>query len=194
MLATGQSVGIFLIDTLFDMYIFIMVLRLMIEALRVPVNNPICDFSFLITQPLVQPFEYIMPQYRGLQSSTLLVVFGLILIKLYLVFMLQFLKLPSVAGVLVWGLGELTQKIFNLCFFVVLISIILSWVIPPGLSPLGSFLDALSAPILRPFRRVIPPISGFDISPIPALIVLQLAQMILSAPLMQLGFKFAMGA
>ena len=74
---------------------------------------------------------------------------------------------------------ELAILSLNLMFFVILIRIILSWVAPGNYSPVTAMLNALAEPVLRPFRRMIPPIGGLDISPIFAIIILQAAIIIL---------------
>jgi len=49
---------------------------------------------------------------------------------------------------------------------------ILSMVAPGGYSPAQSLLTSLCEPVLRPFRRIIPPIGGIDLSPLWATIIL----------------------
>jgi YggT family protein len=45
--------------------------------------------------------------------------------------------------------------------------------------------------LLRPARKIIPPIAGFDISPIPVLIILQFLTMLIANPLMNTGLRLA---
>ena len=62
----------------------------------------------------------------------------------------------------------------------------MSW-IQPGYSPVVYIISKITAPIMRPFQRIIPPVAGFDISPIPAMLVLQLFIIILANPLLVMG-------
>ena len=60
---------------------------------------------------------------------------------------------------------------------VIIINAILSWVSPDPMNPLVQLLSLLSAPIVDPFRRFIPPLAGMlDLSPIAAIFALMLAQ------------------
>jgi YggT family protein len=54
----------------------------------------------------------------------------------------------------------------------VLIQAVISWVNP--FSPLAPVFYALSRPVLAPFQKIIPPISGIDLSPLAAIILIQL--------------------
>jgi YggT family protein len=78
-------------------------------------------------------------------------------------------------------LFELAILSLNLMFFVVLIKIILSWVAPDNYNPIVALLNSIAEPILRPFRRLIPPIGGLDISPIFAIVLLQAGVIILQS-------------
>ena len=74
---------------------------------------------------------------------------------------------------------EIAILSLNLFFFVILLKIILSWVAPQNYNPMTVLLHTMAEPVLRPFRRIIPPIGGFDISPIFAIIMLKAAEIIL---------------
>ena len=58
--------------------------------------------------------------------------------------------------------------------FLMFIWVLLSWIPDLKGSKFYRFLDQLFLPFLEPFRRIIPPINGIDISPILAFFVLQL--------------------
>jgi YggT family protein len=58
-----------------------------------------------------------------------------------------------------------------------IIDAVFSWVNPSA--PLAPFVSALNYPLLRPIRRVVPPIGGLDLSVLFALILLQVVQVIL---------------
>jgi len=60
--------------------------------------------------------------------------------------------------------------------FSIFIQVIISWVNPGTYNPVVSLLYSITEPVLRPCRRLIPPISGLDLSPLVALIAIQLAK------------------
>lgn len=58
---------------------------------------------------------------------------------------------------------------------VIFVYILMSWVPGARDSQFGYFLSRITEPYLEQFRKIIPPIGMIDISPIVAIIVLQLA-------------------
>jgi YggT family protein len=91
-------------------------------------------------------------------------------------------------GLLVLAVGKLLGLLINVLFWAVIIQAILSWVNPDPRNPAISLLYQLTEPILRPARRLVPPISGLDLSPILVLVALQLLKLLLVAPLEDIGF------
>lgn len=73
------------------------------------------------------------------------------------------------------------QGIIGLLIFAIIASAILSWLVAFNVINLRNqfvygvarFLDAVTAPVLRPFQRLIPPLGGVDISPIIVILLLQ---------------------
>jgi YggT family protein len=62
--------------------------------------------------------------------------------------------------------------IVQLYWVLILFTIILSWMQPHQHSPLTAVLSELTEPLLKPMRRILKPIGGLDLSPIPVLILL----------------------
>jgi YggT family protein len=75
------------------------------------------------------------------------------------------------------GLIEVVQMAIYLIFAIVLISAVFSWVSPRA--PAAFVFHSLADPFLRPFRRIIPPISNVDLSPLVLLLALQILLMLL---------------
>ncbi|RRQ22183.1 YggT family protein [Thiohalobacter thiocyanaticus] len=65
---------------------------------------------------------------------------------------------------------------FSVFIFAILIQAILSWVNPGGYNPALAILYSLTEPVLRPLRGLIPPISGIDLSPLFAILILEVAR------------------
>ena len=80
-------------------------------------------------------------------------------------------------------LPELVALLINLFLFAILIQVILSWVSPGGYNPVTGLIHSLTDPLLRPARRLIPPISGLDLSPMLVMVLLILLKMLLLPPL-----------
>jgi YggT family protein len=79
---------------------------------------------------------------------------------------------------MVLALLELLKIGLYLMMGAVLISAIFSWVNP--YAPMAEIFNTLTRPLLRPFRRLIPPVGGVDLSPLALLLLLQVALFILA--------------
>lgn len=70
----------------------------------------------------------------------------------------------------------LLSKLLQIYGYALIIYILMSWVPGARESPVGDFLANICEPYLEPFRRIIPPLGMIDISPIVAIIFLQIAR------------------
>lgn len=163
---------VFLINSLFDMYLFVLCIRLILAWSRANYFNPITQFIIKITQPLVGPVRRMIPNFRGIECSTLVLIVLFEMIKVAIL-SLVLSGIPAVSALLSLSLVYTIRLILTTFFYAILVQALLSW-FQPHYTPVSQLLTQITAPILRPLQRVIPPISGFDISPIPALLILQL--------------------
>ena len=69
--------------------------------------------------------------------------------------------------------------LFNLYSFLILARVLLSWINVSPYHPAVVFIYEVTEPVLRPLRNIIPPIGMLDISPIAALILLQILESII---------------
>nr|WP_216839063.1 YggT family protein [Caulobacter sp. S45] len=80
----------------------------------------------------------------------------------------------------------LFDSLISLAIFLVIISAILSWLVAfdvinlrnPSIYRIVRALDAMTEPLLRPIRRILPNLGGIDISPIILLLLLQAIRMV----------------
>ncbi|MFZ2314819.1 MAG: YggT family protein [Gammaproteobacteria bacterium] len=185
---TIRNALLFLINTIFDIYLFILVLRVILAWVGADYFTPIVQFIVKMTDFLVKPLRRYIPNYRSIEFSTIVVILVLEMIKFFIVGLLTF-GLANIIGLIIMAFSDFLKLVLMAFFYAILFQAILSWVQPT--SPMNRVLVQFTAPILRPFQRICPTINGFDISPIPALIVLQLLIMIVVTPLMALGMGVA---
>ena len=77
--------------------------------------------------------------------------------------------------------------LLSLLWWAIIISAVLSWLVAfdiinlrnQAIYQISTFLDRVTDPVLRPFRRIIPPLGGVDISPIVVLLIITGVQSIL---------------
>jgi YggT family protein len=162
----------FIVKTLAQLYLLLLLLRFWLPWLRADFRNPIAQGILRFTSPLILPLRRFLPSISRLDTATVLVAFVIQFLTLLLLLAINDYDVPPLL-VAVTAVFELVILSLNLFFFAILISIILSWIAPHAYNPVTALLTTLSEPVLRPFRRVIPPIGGLDISPIFAIILIQ---------------------
>lgn len=177
---------LFLITTVFNIYLFILTIRILLVWVQADYFNPITQFITKCTDFLVIPLRRFIPNFKRIECSSIVLLLLIEMIKFLLVCSLSF-GFPNIFGLFILAIADSIKLFLETFFYAILFQAILSW-IQPG-SPINRVLDQFTAPIMNPFRRLIPPIGGIDISPIPALILLQLLIIILVNPLMALGLE-----
>ena len=167
----------FLLDTTFSFFVFVLLARFYLQLMRASFRNPLGQFVIALTNWLVLPARRIIPAMFGLDLASFLLAWlvqALLLLLLYLLRGGGFVGASGmVLGVLLTlALLELARLSLYLLIGVILIQAVISWINP--YAPLAPLFNALAAPFLRPFRRLIPPIGNVDLSPLFALVVAQL--------------------
>jgi YggT family protein len=167
----------FLISTLFSLYILAIMLRFILGAVRADFYNPVSQFLVRITNPLLVPMRRIIPSYRQYDTSALLLMLLLQMISLLIVVMLRGVGV-SFLTLLLAAIGELVVLAFNVFIFAIVIQVIISWINPGTYNPVNTLLYSITKPVMGPIQRLIPPVSGIDLSPLVALIGLQILKML----------------
>ncbi len=176
---------LFLIRVLFDAYILVVMLRFILQLVRADFYNPISQFIVKVTTPVLRPLRRIIPSIGGLDSSSLLLMLLLKALELGLIAVIAGISWTPLLAV-AWAIPELLALTINLFLFAVFIQAIMSWISPGAYNPATGLLHTLTAPLLRPVQRLLPPISGFDLSPMVVIIGLYLLRMLLLPPLLHL--------
>jgi len=177
---------VFLVSTAFDLYILAVLLRFLLQLVRADFYNPVSQFLVKITQPVLRPLRRVIPGLGGIDMAAVLLLFALQLVAIYVVGLIRAGVLVPLAPAIVGTVAQLIELVLNVYFVVLIVQAILSWV-QTGYNPVASILYSLSDPILRPIRRVVPTIGGLDLSPLVAIIGIQLAKMLILPPLHQLA-------
>ena len=180
----------FLLNTLFDLYLFILTLRLMLAFVGANYFDPVTQFIIKLTDFLVKPLRSLIPNIKRLETATLVIILLFESLKFFLISTLT-IGFPTVYGVIILSMGDAIKFIIQIYFYAILLQVIISWVQPAA--PINRLLYQLISPIMRPLQRCIPPIGGLDITPIPALIILQLLLIMIVSPLLNIGWSAALG-
>lgn len=170
----------YLIDVFFGLFTYTLLLRLVMQIMRAPFRNPLGHAVMALTDWIVKPLRKALPGFGGVDWASLLAAFVFQLawlLALQLTFGPAFAMIGAgLAFLLLATIIALVKALLWLVIVVVFAQAILSWVAPDG--PLAGVLNALAFPVLRPVRRVVPPIGGtLDLSPLIVIVIAQLALM-----------------
>ena len=101
-------------------------------------------------------------------------------------------SIPAPAGLLLMSITDLLALTLNVYFFSILIQVVISWINPHSYNPVITLINQLNEPILGRARRLIPPLSGLDLSPIIVFIGIKLIEFLIILPLKDLasGLRF----
>ena len=171
----GQG-GLFLLQFVTGLVIFMLMLRFLLRATHTDWRHPIVTFTAKVTNPLCAPINQIIPLKGRWDWSALgsaLIIQALFVIAIgYLTgrdFGAAFIALSATT--------EIMNQLLDMLFWLIIIQAILSWV-TPGYNPNTAIFDQLTKPILAPFQRVIPLVGGIDLSPIAAILAIKLFQIV----------------
>lgn len=193
MLNSFSNAGMFLLQSIFDLYIFILLLRIVLQWVNTDSHNPLFVLIAKLTNPPLRPICRVIPSLHGIDLAAILLLLGLEMIKIALLVWLQVNATPHLIGLVVLGFAELLHQLINIFFYAIIALTILSWVSPLAHGPLIEILVRVSEPLIRPVRGILPSISGLDFSPLILIIGLKLLTILLVQPLTQIGASLALG-
>ena len=159
----------YIIDALASLYIFVLLLRIWLPLLRADFRNPLAQAALRLTSPLVVPLRRVLPSFGRLDTATVLVAFVIqyaaILLIMFIYAALLSNPLPSSGLIALTSMIKLISLSVNLFVFAIIIRVVLSWISPGLHNPATALVSTLTEPVLQPIRRLLPPMGGFDLSP-----------------------------
>jgi len=162
-----------IVDTVATLLGAVLLLRFWMQAVRVRPPSSVAQFTFQLSDWLVRPLRRVVPGVGGYDWASLIGAFLIVLLASSILFLLPGV---TIEVVLLKSLQRFLQWILYGFMALLIIEAIFSWVNPHA--PLAPFIRALNEPLLRPIRRVVPLIGSLDLSLLVALILLQIAQML----------------
>lgn len=177
---------IFLIDTLFSLYILAVLLRFLLQWCGADFYNPISQFLVKVTHPPLKILRRFVPSIGKIDTSSLVLLLTLQMLDIFSVWLLRGVSF-SIGGLMIASITELIELLINVLVFAVFGRALLSWINPGAFNAAESILATLTEPLLNIIRKVIPDLGGIDLSPLAALLLLQLAKMVILPPLHELA-------
>ncbi|WP_028303601.1 YggT family protein [Oceanospirillum maris] len=165
----GQSVGsagVFLVMTLVNLYLFIVVLRFILQFSKADFYNPISQALAKATSPLVRPLQKVIKPIGRIDLATLTIAFLVKAVGLAVVYLIASGGMPPTIGLLLGALTGVITTLLDIYFYALIGSIILSWVAPQSSHPGAMLVYQITEPVLGPVRNILPSLGGLDLSPI----------------------------
>ena len=121
-----QSALIFILRTLFDLYVLVFVLRLLMQWARVDTRNPFVQFILRVTNPLVMPLRRLLPPIGRLDSATLMALLGLQMLGTALLVQVGCIGKPGIAPILLITVLGIVRLVLTVFFWAIIIYAVLS--------------------------------------------------------------------
>ncbi|ELX8380614.1 YggT family protein [Providencia vermicola] len=154
---------LFVVTTLIQLYIFVLLLRVWMQWVRADYYNPFSQFVAKITKPIVIPLRRLIPAIGPIDTASVVVAFILALVSI--VVSLSLTNTLPILGITVIPIGIILLLTYagKLIFWMILIRAIMSWV-SQGRNSVDYLLYQLTEPLMAPIRRIIPAMGGLDFS------------------------------
>ena len=186
------NAGQIVIQFVFGALIALIVLRVLLQWVRANFYNPICQFLYKATNPVLMPLRKVIPAWRNLDIAGITLAWLATALKLVLLYATVGQTL-GVLGLAVLALADLVDFLLLLYIVLVLVRVVISFVGADSYHPVVPLVMQLTEPVMKPFRRMIPNVGGLDFSPMVVLLVLTLARVLIAKPLLDLGLRLAQG-
>lgn len=187
--------GVFLISALFNMYVMIVLLRLILPFIQANFYNPLSQFVVKLTNPIAIPLRKIIPVFHKIDLPIVFLLLAVQTVKILLLISISHSGFGSVAGVFIWVIADTIAQVLSLYFYAIILRVVMSWIAMGGYigaSPLQEILFLLTEPLLAPVRRIIPTIQGIDLTPLVVLLGIKVLEIAVVNPLIHLGVMLSL--
>lgn len=175
-----QNVGLFLVESLFSLYIGAVLLRFLLAWSRANFYNPLSQFLVKVTNPVLVPLRRMIPAMGKIDSAALVLAFGLTLLKIILLVGIAGVS-AGVGTILLSAVSDLLRAVVWIYIFALIVQAIMSWAGNTYGNPLSDVLNSLTHPLLQPIRNIVPTIGMVDLSPMVAILLLNIVLIVLES-------------
>jgi YggT family protein len=190
-----SDAGLFLVNTIFRLYILIVLLRFLFQLTAADFYNSISQFIVKASNPLLRPLRRVVPGFWGIDFACIALLGVLTIIWIALTggsintegLGLLYGYTPRPMGLLVSAIAYLLKLTIWIFVYAIFGRAILSWISTASRHPMLRLLQSFTEPLMAPARRILPTTSGLDLSPIIVFMALMLIQKLLVQPLLDLG-------
>jgi len=162
----------YLVGTLIDLYVAAVMLRLLLQWVRADFYNPLCQFLVKVSNPALLPLRRVIPSIGRLDTASVVLMLALEMIGIWFISSIGSSEM-NIQQIVAFSALKLMMTLLMTYFFLIIVSVILSWIGQGTRHPVVPLIYQLTEPVLRPIRKFIPPIAGLDLSPLIALIAIR---------------------
>ncbi|MCE9678043.1 YggT family protein [Shewanella sp. AS1] len=168
----------FLVNTLFDLYLMVVIIRIWLQLARADFYNPFSQFVVKATHPIVGPMRRVLPAMGALDTASVVLALLVVVVKFVVLSLIAgaAINLPTI---LLVAVVSVCKQAGVLLFWMLILRAILSWV-SQGHNPIEMVMAQLTEPFLSPIRRIIPPMGGLDLSLLVMMIILNFVNILLA--------------
>jgi len=179
-----QNATTFLLDAIFNIALYIVLIRFWMQWVRADFRNEIGQFIIKMTNPVIIPLRRIIPSVGLIDTATVILAVLVALGQIVCILLIAG-KIDSFSALklITYAIATVLDSSIYVFLGAILIGIIASWINPNSYHPVVSVARAISEPILAPARRSIPSVAGMDFSPVVVILFLRFSQQLLIAPI-----------
>lgn len=185
------NAGQLLINFAFGALVALVVLRVLLQLVRANFYNPVCQFLYKATNPVLMPLRKLIPAWRNLDLAAVLLAWLLSALKLVLLYALAGQRLGA-AGLALMAVADLIDFVLMLYLGLILVRVLLSFISVERSNPIVPLVFQLTEPVLGPIRKRLPALGGIDFSPMLAWLAIMLARVLVVEPIFDLGRRLAL--
>jgi len=190
-----------IVNTAFDLYIMLVLLRFMFQAFRADFYNPVSQFVVKATTPPLKFLRRFIPSIAGHDTAAIVLAILIIGLKLGILRALgvPFSEIAGVAapigsvgilGLVIIAIAELLALTLSVFLFAIIILVVLSWVSPGAYNPVTQLIQTIANPVMRPIQKLMPNLGGLDLSPLVASLAIMILKMLIIPPIIYLATLF----
>lgn len=180
---------IFLSTFIVGLIQFIFILRLIFEITQVNFYNPVCQMVVKFTDPILKPLRVIPLNFGRVDLIIIIILTIFTSIKIFIPYSISGIDI-NLISLLIAGFGKLINEVLDILWWVVIIGAIGSWFMGFNSHPIFNLIDDICQPFYNIIRRILPPMSGLDFSPIILLVLITLTELILVPPIYHFASQF----
>ena len=174
-----QQIGVFLIETLFSLYIGAVILRMLLGYAGANFYNPLSQALVKVTNPSLIPLRRFIPSIGKIDTAAIVLALGLTVIKMILLSLIVFGGFNIIA-IIFASIIDLIKVVIWIYIIALLIQAVMSWVGNTYGNPVTPLIDSLTSPLLRPVRGILPPMGALDLSPLVVILLLNILLIIIN--------------